>query len=653
MKVSKAFLLILRIVFTLFSLQFISDAFYKWDGYSFYLKFSDFLPDLSLSFVLWTIPVLPLSVILLILMLMFAGMIRAALKYVRLEHLLTLFALASTLLAVKITFLNLISLTSITSLGHTSLIIIIIAAALLFTWAIRRNTDKILSEFSARIAPLAWFFAILLVIAIPLSFITAAPDAFVTSSQSVARTDAARERPPNILLVVIDTLTAVDMEVYGYGRPTTPFIAEWAKGAVLFTRAYASSNWTSPTVMSLMTGQRPWTHGIWYMTNRHAEREYQNSLPRVLKDNGYDVYGFVQNRYAHPDTLGIKGPFKKADSYYTFWRSSGWWFDRLAAAFAERNVVKEWIFENNVIAALLDSYRPASSDTLFPSEKVYDSFLDFMSHKDRNISDRPFFAWLQLYPPHDPYLPPEPFRGMFGDANRFNTDREQKGSGLIEAGYEAERQADVDILRKRYDEFILYSDREFELFISRLSETIDLSNTIIILTGDHGESFEHGYQGHSGQHLYESLVHVPLMIRMPGSMSGRVVDMHTEQTDIAPTILELADIPIPEWIEGRSLATLVEGKELAPAPVFSMQFIENRALGEPITKGTVAVWDGDYKLIHYLEEGRSLLYNIRNDPGEMHNIIDEEPAAAKDLKILIDSGLSGANKIIKGRGTYR
>ncbi|MBI4847179.1 MAG: sulfatase [Nitrospirae bacterium] len=653
MKPGKSFLIILRIVFIIFSVLFIRDAFYKWDGYSFYMRFMDFLPDLSLSFVLWTIPVLPLSVMLWTGVYLLNKLTLVFRRPVPIEGLLVCFVLISLLLAVKLTLLSRFSIGELTGINRYWIIIIIIFASVVFTISARKYMDRMLTEFNARITPLVWIFLLLFVTAVPFSFIKADSEGAYPPVHSEARHDGMKQKYPNIILVVMDTLTARDMQVYGYERPTTPFISEWAKDAVVFNSAYASSNWTSPTVMSLMTGQRPWTHGIWHMTNQQARSAYVNSLPAVLKDHGYDIYGFVQNRYAHPDTLGIRAPFNTAESYYTFWISNGWWFDELAAVFAERNVVKEWIFENNEIADLINAYRPAMSDTLFPPEKVYGSFLDYMSQTDRNISDRPFFAWLQLYPPHNPYLPPEPYRGMFGDAGRFSTDSVQERSGLLETGYDAGRQADIDILRKRYDEFILYSDRQFELFISRLSETMDMSNTVIILTGDHGESFEHGYQGHSGAHLYESIVHVPLMVKLPGGIHRKAIDMQTEQIDIAPTILELSGIPAPQWMEGRSLLPLIEGRAFHPEPVFSMQFIENKALGEPITKGTIAVWDGEYKFIYYLEANISLLFNLKNDPDEMHNIINEKPAVAEELKKLINRGLSGANEEIVGSGNNK
>jgi arylsulfatase A-like enzyme len=253
---------------------------------------------------------------------------------------------------------------------------------------------------------------------------------------------------------------------------------------------------------------------------------------------------------------------------------------------------------------------------------------------------------LHVLPPHNPYLPPKPYMGIFGDSEKFNTLKKQ-WKLVRDPNYESEMQADVDILRKRYNEFILHSDKEFELFMSRLPMSIDKSNTIIILTSDHGESFSHGYLGHRGPDLYESLTHIPLIIKMPDGTENRTIDIPAEQIDIAPTILDLAGIPIPSWMEGRSLSPLLQGKTLASQPVFSMQFRNNHSLDKPITKGTIAVWEGDYKLIYYLEDEKTLLFNLKDDHNEKVNLYKHHPEITRKLTKLITDNLSLANQRIK------
>ncbi len=210
-------------------------------------------------------------------------------------------------------------------------------------------------------------------------------------------------------------------------------------------------------------------------------------------------------------------------------------------------------------------------------------------------------------------------------------------------------QPTVEILRARYDEFIRYCDKQFEDFIAQLASRNKLKKTVIILSSDHGESFEHNYLRHAGPHLFEQLTHIPFIIKGPDQTEGRVINDLTEQIDIPATILDLANIPAPSWMEGRSLVPLMQGKSLPLRPVFSMNFEKNPSLGHEITRGTVAVWEGDYKLIHYLENNESLLFNLTHDPDEVNNLFDKESEIGQRLLGLIQDNLKNANER-NGRG---
>jgi arylsulfatase A-like enzyme len=238
---------------------------------------------------------------------------------------------------------------------------------------------------------------------------------------------------------------------------------------------------------------------------------------------------------------------------------------------------------------------------------------------------------------------------MFDSSSKFRTVKNQKSFKFNTTGNTQEQQAKVNVLRSRYDEFIRYCDKQFEEIISELRKRNKLKNTVIILSSDHGESFEHNYFKHIGSHLYEQVTHIPLVIKEPGQNEGQIINSLAEQIDIPPTILDLADIPMPSWMEGRSLVPLLNGKKLPSKPIFSMQFMENSSRGRQIiTRGTIAVWEGDYKLIHYLNEEKSLLFNLKQDPDELNNLFDKETEAGPRLLNLIKDNLKRANeKIIK------
>jgi arylsulfatase A-like enzyme len=274
--------------------------------------------------------------------------------------------------------------------------------------------------------------------------------------------------------------------------------------------------------------------------------------------------------------------------------------------------------------------------TPYHPQKVFNKFLEVLD----NGIPKPYFAWLHLYPPHFPYLSPPPYMGMFEPSDKYRTYKAQN---------EAKRSKASDastILRGRYDELIRYGDRQLEEFIQELEARGELENTVIIVSSDHGESFERGKVITHGTSLYEESTHIPLIIKEPGQKEGRVIRDRVSQVDISATILGLSHISLPDWMEGRSLLPLMRDKTLPDIPVFSMDLQKNPSRGQEITKGIIAVWDGDYKLIHSLEKGKSLLFNLKNDPDELNNIFNDEPEVGQRLLTIIQDNLELANKRI-------
>ncbi|MBI4697361.1 MAG: DUF4976 domain-containing protein [Nitrospirae bacterium] len=122
-----------------------------------------------------------------------------------------------------------------------------------------------------------------------------------------------------------------------------------------------------------------------------------------------------------------------------------------------------------------------------------------------------------------------------------------------------------------------------------------------------------------------------------------------QQVDIPPTILELADIPVASWMEGRSLIPLMRGKELPSRYSLSMHIEGIMRNRHKIMEGTFAVWEGDYKLIYYLKDNKSLLFNLRNDPDEINNIFEKDAETGGRLLSFIKSDFRKANERI-GKG---
>ena len=134
----------------------------------------------------------------------------------------------------------------------------------------------------------------------------------------------------------------------------------------------------------------------------------------------------------------------------------------------------------------------------------------------------------------------------------------------------------------------------------------------------------------------------------PGQNKGMTVDTLVEQIDIPATILDLAGIPVPPWMEGRSLTPLVRGGEIPDRPAFSMNFEGNPSLGQQISDGCIAVWEGDYKLIRCLGRDESLLFNLEEDPDETENLFDKEPETGQRLLTILQKNLNQANEYVSG-----
>ncbi|MBI5408724.1 MAG: sulfatase-like hydrolase/transferase [Nitrospirae bacterium] len=539
------------------------------------------------------------------------------------------------------------SIWSVIYLHRELLFLSIIILSLSLTWLFRNSAERWMNVLYERITPLSWIFGIWFLVSVPIvgyhGWFKQANDVAPQIMPSSSITDKER---PNIILVIFDALAARNMSVYDYPRETTPFISKWAEKASLFVNVKSDSNWTTPAMASLMTGKRIWTHQLFQPGDAGLTKNQFENVPLVMKNNDYYNIAFVANPKASPKSIGINGSFHVAPTYREFNMSVnlyGFLEKPLSRLFKNKIRLHNWILQEDfILRRLTDIVTRDFSETVLPPENVFERFIFFL---EKNKLQKPYFAWLHVLPPHDPYLPPEPYMGMFNSSNEMSTLKSQwrifqnrKGVSFIST-----TKKDVETLRDRYDEFVRYCDNQFENFIARLNTTGSLKNTIIIFSTDHGESFEHNYLGHGDFHLYEQVTHIPLIIKEPEQNQGRIIYDLAEQIDISATILDLAHIPIPDWIEGRSTVPLLKDKELSARPAFSMNLERYGASGRK-TAGSVAVWHGEYKLIHYLKEDKSLLFDLAEDPDELNDLSDKKPEVYQHLIELIQEHLDIANQ---------
>lgn len=654
---------LLRLMFVIFSLYLTGDALYRWDGFSYYASFYEFLPTVALAFILWSLVAVSVTIILWLSFKIINMAFRILGFKIEFEHLL-LFIGVFILFGLFIWKGKKIIWPSEQTTFQVKLIVFLSTALLsmLLIWLFRDKATKWSNFILERITPLVWLFGFFLILAIPLVAYTTWFE-FVTTAESnkIPRDISIEQKRPNIILVTFDALAARNMSIYGYSRETTPFISQWVENATVFAMVESSSNFTTPSVASLMTGKRVWTHQAYHIAGAKPIRSAVESLPAVLKDNGYFNIAIVVNPFASVRVLGMSNSFDIAPMTSEFGRPAslfGWKFGivdvMLCKLFGDRIRLHNWILKNEFIfSKFLNLVSRDITQTEVPPDKAFNRFLEILD----NTSNKPFFAWIHIFPPHDPYLPPEPFVGKFNNSPELRTYKRQEQ--LIEESYKYLFQYEripermnpsVNLMRDYYDEFITYIDKGFEEFITEYNKR-NIENTVIILSSDHGESFDHGYFTHGGPFLYEQVTHIPLIIKEPGQRSGLNVYHVVEQVDIPATVLGLADIPLPFWMEGRSLVPLIRGESFQPRPAFSMNFEKNRSRGHQITIGSIAVWDGDFKLVHYLESNESLLFNLKNDPDELDNLLTIEPEISQQLLKTIKKHLERANQNIRSEQT--
>jgi arylsulfatase A-like enzyme len=645
------------LVFTLFSLYLMGDAFYRWDAFKFHSTFWKYLPNVALAFIIWSIVALLCSI--------FSWMSMKAFQLVcgylgfriKAEHQLLYLFIFILLAALTWIGKKIIWSDFQTSVQLKLVVILFISCAVIpLTWLFRNKGGMWIHVIQERVLPLTWFFASCLV----LSLLTAGyymwgHKTSKTVSQELTKSTASGSDQihPNILLVTFDTLTARNMSVYGYNRDTTPFLKKWAKTASLFTRTQAESNYTAATTPSLMTGKRTWTHRKYHhdLAAKPLKVESEN-LPLLMKENGYHTSAYIANFVTSVEALGISHSMDIAPSVSEFLKPAsmeGIIAKHLFLLFGDKFSIYNWLGQDDFLFTILLRKIPQQVYTTeFPPELAFNKFLETMDKNPR----KPFFAWIHLMPPHAPQSPPEPFAGTFNPSQELREKNIQYSFRPEIVHFDSrnlpwpkEVKRKVTLLRDYYDEFILYCDNQFENFITTLGEKSWSRNTIIIVSSDHGESFEHDYFLHKPTHLYEQVTHIPLIIKEPGQTGGKTIDHIVEQVDIPATILDLANISIPSWMEGRSLMPLLRGREIQAQPAISVSLYKN-AVKDPITKGIIAVWEDDYKLIHYLDSKKSLLFNLREDPRELNNLFKQEQGTGQRVLDIIKINLTEANRRI-------
>ena len=469
-----------------------------------------------------------------------------------------------------------------------------------------------------------------------------------------------QEDLPNILIILFDTLSARNMSLYGYPRQTTPNLERAAnEGATVFHRHYAGGSWTPPGTASLLTSTYPWTHRALHSFGTTLKRfEHQNIFS--LLNPIYTSFAYSHNKFAyllldqfytHIDQIVPRESLCLYSDHY-----SDKIFNNDFKIFSQAEAILFWWQHDQQASLLLSRYRRSIKlkveellnqkyDERFPrgvpnSTLIYFTLEEAMDwiKKQVTTSQQPFLGYVHLFPPHYPYTTRSDFIDRFLD----NWQPSSKPKSVF-----AEDPYDMVTLRGQYDEFIGDVDAEFGRLFNYLRDSGGLENTCLIFTSDHGEMFERGIWQHRTPALYESILHIPLLIWKPGQSER--VDVHTPTScvDILPTLLQVAGQSIPDWCQGEVLPALGGETKNKCNSIFAIDSKENSKF-RPLTQGSIAHYKGPYKLSYYFGYKQTQdffeFYNIEDDPEELTNLYPKEPSVARKMKEELLEELSSSNQ---------
>lgn len=444
---------------------------------------------------------------------------------------------------------------------------------------------------------------------------------------------------PNVLLVVWDTVRADHLSLYGYGRPTTPKLEAWAADATVYERAWSPAMWTLPSHAAMFTGLPASSHGA-HGGHRWLDERYE-TLAETLHDAGYDTAALSSNVFASPMANLTQG-FQAVQTSYP--RRKG--EDRALVEAARRHSGRKRIerdASSEISPAFTGDRRDGWSRAAFKDAApvLVDALFGWLD--DRAEPERPWFAFLNLMEAHTPRIPSEAARAALLEPDvlerGLQTDASLFAFNEYIVGRRTYSEPELEAIRGVYDATLRELDDATAALIDRLEARGDLDDTVVILVSDHGESLgEHGLFEHR-YGVWETLLHVPLVVRWPGrAPAGRVAEP-VSTLDVYATVLDAAEVPAPRQTPSRSLL----GRQ-PHAPVLFAEMIDpfiaplRHALRAhpdvdptPFARSYAVVREGADKLIVASDGGR-LLFDLHADPGELRDRSEAEPDRVRALE---------------------
>jgi arylsulfatase A-like enzyme len=434
--------------------------------------------------------------------------------------------------------------------------------------------------------------------------------------EATPRAARAGEPPLGVILIWADTLRSDHLGAYGYKRPTSPTLDRLAKEGALFKDCISPATWTKVATPSLLTSLYPASHGVYDFSDRIPSSAA--TLAEVYRAAGYATLSMSSVLFTGKFTNLHQG-------FETLWED---------VSLSDRESSKSAAEYVDRLLPWLEGHR-----------------------------DTPFFAFLHVTDPHDPFKPRAPYDTLFADAARAAKQEEDtnKARGVIadpllklfgmptqeeltKAGVDAQAYTAHNV--DWYDGSIRGMDEEIRRVIERIDELGLRGRVLVVVAADHGEEFlEHGRSFH-GQSVYGELGNVPLILWQPGTIpAGTVVEETVSMVDVMPTLLEMSRLTGPKEMQGRTLVAALRRKDSGAVhadPGTGRPAIIEKAVTQekggppPRDTGALAIVAGGYKLVHHTVRPRGgpefELFDHRTDPLDARDVAAAHPQVVERLR---------------------
>jgi arylsulfatase A-like enzyme len=408
-----------------------------------------------------------------------------------------------------------------------------------------------------------------------------------------------RREAPLAIVYLVDTLRADHTTPYGYARDTTPELLAFSKDAVVFEQAIAQASWTKPSVASILTSQLPGIHRAVQL--RDPLDSGQLTLAERLQARGFATGAAIANWVIYSEGNN----FEQGFDVFTGLHGAGDRPSKLVDAAPVVDAALRWI----------DSRRG------FPT-----------------------FLYVHTMDPHVPYRPPPPFGARFEPPPASGRDAADPRTDYREP-------ADRDRLVAQYDGEIAYGDQEFGRFVRELKKRGLYDGALVVFLADHGEEFQdHGGWLH-GRSVFDELVRIPLVVKLPrGNHAGERVRAQVQSVDVLPTVLQAVGLPAPAppAIAGQPLQAFLDH-----------EVPERPAVSEISHRGIVAhgIRTGRDKYVRrFSPQDDELYFDLLRDPRELESRLESARDRVRTLKASLEAAMASNpfryRILVTGPGEY-